>query len=328
MNFPGWVKICACICYWIGLSTTIIFTNKKIVNDLKFPVMTLILLHQLMSLVLSRVYCAYLSVPIPRITCYENVKSFFAVAMLFCVNMYFSNASYIFLSVALIQMIKAITPVLVLILSSCMGLETFRCRMLTIVLVITCGVVTSSMNDARFGTVRSTIGIILQSIAVLSESARLSISKLILDTHKQSPIATLNVMCRNAVPILVVGWCFTDGAGMLYGSPLQVSGVEPTFLMANCCLAFFLNGASMLLIRMTSALTLNVCGILKDFLIIGLSVGVEGEHVTAYQYIGFTISTAGICAYTAHRHYETKQKEDGDSTYALLSDSDEKSEEG
>ena len=47
---------------------------------------------------------------------------------------------------------------------------------------------------------------------------------------------------------------------------------EPTIFISNAAAAFALNLSVFLLIGKTSALTMNVAGVIKDWLLIGLSV--------------------------------------------------------
>lgn len=119
---------------------------------------------------------------------------FLPISLLFCLSLVLSNSVYLYLSVAFIQMIKAMTPIVVLSLSFCCGLETFSGPLLFIVCVVCCGVVISVMSDeGRFPKQKQTtvhvgdktqdfgiifpfefyIGLVLQLLAVLVEASRL-----------------------------------------------------------------------------------------------------------------------------------------------------------
>ena len=56
-----------------------------------------------------------------------------------------------------------------------------------------------------------------------------------------------------------------------------------------------------LLIKFTSALTLNVSGVFKDLLLILYSVFVNGATVTATQYVGYSIAAAGVAGYSEYK---------------------------
>lgn len=68
---------------------------------------------------------------------------------------------------------------------------------------------------------------------------------------------------------LLIPFVFVEYPRMAADAGLQFSA--PLFL-ANCCVALGLNLAVFLLIGKTSALSMNVAGVVKDWLLIGLSV--------------------------------------------------------
>ena len=81
----------------------------------------------------------------------------------------------------------------------------------------------------------------------------------------------------------------------------SVRHVGGAVLLANASVAFFLNIATMALIKHTSALTLNVSGVFKDLGLILWSVVVSGAVVTNVQYVGYAVALAGVTAYSAYK---------------------------
>ena len=65
--------------------------------------------------------------------------------------------------------------------------------------------------------------------------------------------------------------------------PLQDSSIVP-ILLSNGLIAFGLNLSVFLLIGKTSALSMNVAGVVKDWCLIGLSVFIFGAQVGANQF--------------------------------------------
>ena len=316
----SYVRIFGSITIWITLSSSIILSNKYIIHELQFPVVTLVTLHQATTLFLSEVWCKIQETNRPKIDFKENIQSFFVVAVLFAVNLGFSNAAYIYLNVALIQMIKAITPVFVLLASFAFGIEKFTIQINTIIVLIVAGVCTSSIHDIEFGSKHSTIGYVLQGTAIVAEAVRLSVAKILLNSYNISPVASLTMIGRNALPILLVVWCGTDMMD-LFNSNFEVFGrVNIFILIANCSIAFLLNCASMLLIEMTSPLTLNVCGIAKDFILVAWSVLISHNVINSIQYLGFMISSMGVALYVRYKHRQSAAAKEVNvqATYVLL----------
>ena len=76
--------------------------------------------------------------------------SIFPVSLCFAISLVLSNKSYIYLSVSYIQMLKAFTPVAVLIFSFFSGLEKASCMELNIVSIICVGVALTSVGETYF----------------------------------------------------------------------------------------------------------------------------------------------------------------------------------
>jgi hypothetical protein len=73
-----------------------------------------------------------------------------------------------------------------------------------------------------------------------------------------------------------------------------------------CDLFAGLNIASFLLLGRTSALTMNVCGVIKDWILIGLSVAVFHSSVTHVNLIGYSIAFLGVAWYNYQKVQDTK----------------------
>ena len=77
---------------------------------------------------------------------------------------------------------------------------------------------------------------------------------------------------------------------------------EFAFIMViNGAVAFTLNIAVVLLISNTSALVLTLAGIVKDVLLVVLSMAVFGSPVTLLQYIGYGVALLGL---NIHKEYK------------------------
>lgn len=68
-------------------------------------------------------------------------------------------------------------------------------------------------------------------------------------------------------------------------------------LLANAMVAFLLNVSVVFLIGKTSSLVLTLCGVLKDILLVCLSMLIWGTPVTALQFFGYGIALLGMLYY-------------------------------
>ena len=96
-----------------------------------------------------------------------------------------------------------------------------------------------------------------------------------------------------------------DSSHALFSSWWRL-GVSPLTLVANASLAFALNLSVFLLIGRTSALAMNVAGVVKDWMLIGLSALLFHAPVTPLNLAGYSVAFAGVCWYNKAKFEEMK----------------------
>jgi Triose-phosphate Transporter family len=74
----------------------------------------------------------------------------------------------------------------------------------------------------------------------------------------------------------------------------------------HCGAGAGLNISSFLLLGRTSALTMNVCGVIKDWILIGLSMAIFHSSVTNVNLIGYSIAFLGVTWYNYQKVQDTK----------------------
>mmetsp|Transcript_13222 Transcript_13222/g.24391 ORF Transcript_13222/g.24391 Transcript_13222/m.24391 type:complete len:310 (+) Transcript_13222:123-1052(+) len=288
------------VIFWICISCTMIMFNKAVMSSLDFPFpMFLTTYHMALSTVMTQIL-ASTSTWLPGVA--ENKvnvqvmqKQILPVSLFFAISLVLSNKAYIYLSVSYIQMLKAFTPVAVLIFSSLLGLEKPTFAELAIVVVICVGVALTSAGEAAF----SMIGFTFQSLAILFESSRLVLTNILLKSLKLDPLSSLYYIAPMCSFFIGISF-FVFEYDHLPWERLS----EPSFLVmlaANGCVAFTLNVAVVMLISHTSALTLTLAGIFKDILLVVLSVLVFGSPVTPLQVLGYAVALAGL---NLHKEYK------------------------
>ncbi|CAH1432848.1 unnamed protein product [Lactuca virosa] len=89
----------------------------------------------------------------------------------------------------------------------------------------------------------------------------------------------------------------------------QVSISITSSLAQNSLCAFALNLAVFLLVGKTSALTMNVAGVVKDWLLIAFSWSVIKDTVTPINLLGYGIAFLGVAYYNHAKLQALKAKE-------------------
>lgn len=178
-------------------------------------------------------------------------------------------------------MLKASTPVAVLLASFAFRLEEPSVELCWYIVCIAAGVALACYGQIQLDV----IGVVLQMAAVGCEALRLCLVNINLTSQgiKLSPIVFLYFVAPLCALSLLPAWLHYEAVHVCRNNfhPMRRAGL--LVLLLNASVAFLLNLATMALIKHTSALTLNVSGVFKDLLLIGWSVVVSGAIVTPVQ---------------------------------------------
>ena len=146
-------------------------------------------------------------------------------------------------------------------------------------------------------------GVLLQLGAISCEAVKLCLVNILLTSRgfKLSPVASLYFIAPVCTAALLPVWAVFEATRLSARGAEAFAAVGIGIFTVNLCLAFVLNIATMALIQNTSALTLNVAGVIKDLLLIGYSVTVSGAIVSTTQYGGYFVAFVGVAAYSSYK---------------------------
>ncbi|CEQ39642.1 SPOSA6832_01203 [Sporobolomyces salmonicolor] len=311
LRLPNWVPI---VC-WIGTSSFVILQNKQILSGMGFahPV-ALTTIHLAFQTIATRVLRKYTNLVDKakelEATGAMNRESFLRkivpVGLLFSASLVLSNWVYLRLSVSFIQMIKAFTPVSVLLVSASFGSKELNAKIMAIVTLISFGVALASYGELEF----ELIGFLVQALAIGIESCRLVLVQMLLQGMNMDPLSSVSL------PFILFSGTDEQSASrsLYYMAPvclvvnsiilLPVEGFQvfrdaidlvgiPT-LFGNACMTFALNLSSVWLIGKASGLILTLAGVLKDILLIAGSWAILGSTITSTQLFGYAIALTGL----------------------------------
>ncbi|KAL6860397.1 hypothetical protein ACO1O0_004425 [Amphichorda felina] len=282
---------------WICCSSSVILFNKWLLDTLNFryPVI-LTTYHQAFATVMTQLMARFTTLLDGR----KNVKmtgrvylrAVVPIGIFFSLSLICGNLTYLYLSVAFIQMLKATTPVAVLISSWMVGVSKPNLRQFLNVSMIVVGVIIASIGEIHFVLV----GVLYQIAGVIFEALRLTMVQRLLSSadFKMDPLVSVYYFA----PICAV----MNGVVALIWEIPRVSMDEVyhvglfTFFLNGLC-AFMLNVSVVLLIGKTSAVVLTLCGVLKDILLVIASMMIWGTQVTGLQFFGYSIALGGMVYY-------------------------------
>jgi len=290
----GGVPSVVYIVAWIGLSSSVILFNKWILDTLNFRFPVILTTYHLMFASLLTQIMAHTTTMLDgrksvKMTTDTYMRAIVPIGIFFSLSLICGNLTYLYLSVAFIQMLKATTPVAVLLAGWTLGVSKPNLKVFLNVSSIVVGVVLASMGEIRFVF----IGFIYQIGGVIFEALRLTMVQRILSSPdlKMDPLVSLYYF---APVCAVMNFC----VAIVWEVPRVTMedfynvGLFTFFLNGMC--AFLLNIAVVMLIGKTSAVVLTLCGVLKDIMLVGASMMIWGTQVSPLQFFGYGIALGGM----------------------------------
>ncbi|KAF8017687.1 hypothetical protein BT93_H2779 [Corymbia citriodora subsp. variegata] len=281
---------------YILLSSGVILYNKWVLSpkyfNFPFPI-TLTMIHMgfsgAVAFLLIRVFKVVAPVKMTfeiYATCVVPISAFFASSL------WFGNTAYLHISVAFIQMLKALMPVATFITAVMCGTDKLRCDVFLNMLVVSIGVVISSYGEIHFNIV----GTAYQVTGIFAEALRLVLTQVLLQKKglTLNPITSLYYIAPCSFVFLFVPWY------LLEMQEMEVSQIQFNFwiFFSNAICALALNFSIFLVIGRTGAVTMRVAGVLKDWILIALSSVIFPEStITGLNIIGYAIALCGVVMY-------------------------------
>ncbi|KAH8673660.1 triose-phosphate transporter family-domain-containing protein [Xylariales sp. PMI_506] len=288
------------IASWIFFSNITIIFNKWLLDTagFQYPII-LTTIHLTVATVLTQVLarCTPLlnSRFSTKITGRIYLRAILPIGLMYTLSLLLSNLTYLHLSVPFIQMLKAFAPVSTLFLSFFLGLSNPKVSVLYNVLVIGFGVLLSSLGEVRF----SWIGFGYQMGGTVAESIRLLMIQALLSEGegglKMNPLVGLYYYAPVCAVLNGAVAFFAEVPTFNWG---DLERVGWSVLLLNGVIAFMLNVSSVFLIGRTSALAMNLTGILKSILLVAVSMLIWQTTITFLQTIGYGIALLGMCYYS------------------------------
>ncbi|KAF9620668.1 hypothetical protein IFM89_013968 [Coptis chinensis] len=301
------------ILLYIFLSSGQIFFNKWVLSSkqINFPYpLGLTLLH----MVFSSVLCFLLTKVFKIMKVEEGMTldiyttSVIPIGAMFAMTLWLGNTAYMYISVAFAQMLKAIMPVAVFILGVAAGLELMSCRMFFIMSLISFGVLVASYGEVNVNW----IGVVYQMGGVVGEALRLIFMEIFVKRKglKLNPISVMYYVSPCSALCLFIPWIFLELPKMNANGPWSF---QPLVLTLNSLCTFALNLSVFLVISHTSALTIRVAGVVKDWVVVLLSALLFADtKLTVINLFGYGIAIVGVAAYNNHKLKKEASKTSSD----------------
>mmetsp|Transcript_13619 Transcript_13619/g.29172 ORF Transcript_13619/g.29172 Transcript_13619/m.29172 type:complete len:345 (-) Transcript_13619:669-1703(-) len=289
---------------WIFLSAATILVNKYVLSIAGFPYpVALTCTHMLFCSVIAFSIVKLRFVEAVPISADTYLSCILPIGLLFAGTLWTGNAAYLYLSVSFIQMLKASMPMVVFLVGVLFATERFTLGVAGNMVVVGTGIAIASYGEIHFVVT----GVLLQVGSICCESVRLTLVQILLQKRgiKMNPISTLYHIAPCCFVFLFLPFTYIELPKMVKDPHFNPN--IPLLLLSAAC-AFALNMSVFLLIGKTSALTMNVAGVIKDWLLILLSVVLYGSPVTKTQLVGYGLAFVGVMYYNYKKVQAMKQQ--------------------
>lgn len=232
-------------------------------------------------------------------------------------NVALSNCSLQYISLSFYTMVKSCAPIFVLIFAFILGLETPNATLFGIIALMGVGIVLTVWGAFSFNL----LGFALVFGAAIISGLRWTLTQLIIeskiknedpdeaaDEDELSSSGPLNTMLFLSP---VIGGCLLILSGIFEGPRTILASVffsspSSSAISFGVCLFGGLQSFTLMLleykvVQETSVLTFSVSGIVKELLIIGLSVWLFGDRIQAINMMGASITIVGLCFYNLYK---------------------------
>lgn len=274
--------------------------NKHILVDLKFPFpMMLSSFGLLSSTCITQSLRVVGVLKLERTVSLETfVKRIFPIGLFQALTLNFGNQSYLYMSVSLLQMLKAMSPVLTLLMLWIAGLANPNYFIISCTLLITLGTFVSTVSSDK--TNWSTFGFLVAFLTEVLESVKLALVQYLLGNENGLKFGVMEGLTYFAPTAL--GWMTVLISIMelpTFVSSGAIGIVYKNWMLFQSCflLGFLVNVAGFLVIKTSSVVTLKIIVQIRNVALILINVAFCKEVVTQNQWVGYMITVAGFGCY-------------------------------
>ena len=281
----------------MAVSAVLILLNKQIMSTFgfRFP-MCLSGMGMAFSSLAAFLCCRVLRLVEPRapMSARRWARAVLPVGLFMALTLHLGNLAYLYLSVSLIQMLKAFTPVITMGMLRLFQVESVSRELACCVLVITAGTLGASLGGT--GPL-SLFGLAAMLASEVAEALRLVLTQKLLRSARFHPVEGLMYFAPACVFWLALGALVFEAPRLRAEGGLAAVAAHPAHFAAAAVMGFSVNALAYAVIVTSSSLTLKVAGAVKNSLVAYCGVLFFGESVSSTQLVGYAVSLAGFTWY-------------------------------
>ena len=305
-SFTYHAKMITYLLAWSLVSGLIIILNNWLMNYNGFPFpIALAATGPLFSWVVSAALVVSGHTKLERHMTFKTwMKQVFPIGFFTAVTYATGNELYLFMSVSSIQMMKSMSPIVVLFLLVLFKLDVLTTPKLGGVLLMTVGMLVACHAEPSF----SVFGLLLMLTGEAAEAMRMVFFQHLLGTSQFGLIEGLFYTCPANFFFLCVGVAVFEETELRKPENFMKVVNNPAPYFAVAALGFFVILTTLGVIQTCGSLTFKAAGQVRNIGIVVVSIIVFGDNVTVTQAVGYAINVAGFAVYQVVKTREDLQK--------------------
>eukprot|EP00037_Helgoeca_nana_P027525 m.315563 g.315563 ORF g.315563 m.315563 type:complete len:313 (+) comp27525_c0_seq1:327-1265(+) len=292
--------VVVCAAYAVA-GPAIILVNKHILSDLNFPFPYSL---TCMGLATSSLFSTIL-VQLGLVECRNKatvtstfyVKRVLPIGAFQALAMGFGTVAYLSLTVAFIQMLKAFTPVITLVIVYIFGVETPSRQIVVAVAAISIGTFLAVLGEVQLDL----FGTVIHEVSAVAEGIRLVLMQVLLQQLRFSPVEGLYYMAPAGTLCMLVMVATFEATDMSNRGALDTVRQHWQYFALASTLGFGLNLLSFWIIQLTSSVMLKIISVARTAALVLWCAVFLHEKITSLEIIGYTISLVAFAVYNRHQ---------------------------
>lgn len=215
-------------------------------------------------------------------------------------------ASYLFLTVSFVQMIKAFTPCITMGFMVSFGLNRPTREAIACVLVICLGTAIAGFGEVHF----SFLGMGCIICAQICEALKLVYTQVMLKSFKFDVVETLYYVTPISAVWVLVFAAIIEFPTLDWSAVHEMIFANKGAFLFSAVMAVSVNAINAVVIQYTNALMLKLIATARNGLLVLFNAMVLGEIVTQMQLFGYSLSLVGFVCYniSIRRNKDKKEK--------------------
>jgi len=301
-NFGGMRQVVtvlsACFAFML-VGPSLVVLNKYIMKDIGFPYpLSLSGLGVLSSSIFSKlaVGCGFATVrpeSMEAVSGRRWLRTALPVGACKAMTLATGNAAYLYLGLGFIQMLKAMTPAVVLVVMLILGTSRPSRSAVFCVFVIIAGTVLEVKGEMH----ATVLGLILMAVSEVVEALNLVLTQILLQEKKFTVMEGMYVLQPPSAACLFLVAAFYEWPAMVRTGHVGLIVQHSWCFLAAALFGLAVNFVSMLLVQVTSSLFCKILNTARSVGLVYFGVLVYGEECGFLELVGYSVALLGFAGY-------------------------------